>query len=127
MRAILDTNLLVSGDLIHPGYDVAVTSLSWAELEFGVRAARSELERAHRETRVSRLRSVLGSGLPFDDAAAEAYGTLSGLVIADGRTVRGRAIDLMIAATAAVHDAAVLTRNTRDFPGLDGFVTVVPA
>ena len=127
MRAVLDTNLLVSGDLVHPGVEVAVASLSWAELEFGVRAARSELERARRETRISRLRSVLGSGLPFDDAASEAYGTLCGLVIANGRQVRGRAIDLMIAATAAAHDAAVLTRDTRDFAGLEGFVPVVSA
>lgn len=127
MRALLDTNLLVAGDLEHPGYEVAVASLSWAELEFGIRAARSEPERARRQTRVSRLRAVLGGGLPFDDGAAEAYGILCGLVLANGREVRGRAVDLMIAATAAAHDAAVLTRNTDDFAGLEDFVAVIPA
>lgn len=125
MKAILDTNLLVAADLAHPGYDVAVASLSWAELEFGVRAARTQLERARRETRIARLRALLGHGLPFDDAAAEAYGTLCGLVLSNGPEVRGRAIDLMIAATAAAHDAAVLTRDAADFAGLDGFVTVM--
>lgn len=127
MRALLDTSLLVAGDLDHPGYEVAVASLSWAELQFGIRAARSELERARRQTRIFRLRALLGSGLPFDDAAAATYGILCGLVLANGREVRGRAIDLMIVATAATHDAAVLTRNTEDFVGLEDFVAVIPA
>ena len=124
MKAILDTNLLVAGDLAHPGYDVAVACLSWAELEHGVRAARTQLERARRETRIARLRALLGRGLPFDDAAADAYGTLCGLVLGNGREVRGRAIDLMNPATAAAHDAAVLTRDAADFAGADDFVPV---
>lgn len=124
MRALLDTNLLVAGDLSFAGYEVAVASLSWAELQFGIRAAKTPLERARREARVARLRGALGDGLPFDDAAAEAYGTLCGIVLGNGREVRGRAIDLMIAATAVAHDAAVLTRNVSDFAGLEEFVTV---
>lgn len=127
MRAVLDTSLLVAEALSHPGYEVAVASLSWAELGYGVRKAVDSVERARREARVSRLRSVLGAGLPFDDAAADAYETACGLVLANGREVRGRAIDLMIAATAAAHGAAVITRNPDDFAGLDGLVPVVAA
>ena len=127
MKAVLDTNLLVAESLSHPGYDVAISSLSWAELGYGVRKAASPVERARREARTARLRAVLGPGIPFDDACAEAYETVCGLVLASGREVRGRAIDLMIAATAAVHGAAVITRDTRDFTGLDGFVPVVGA
>ena len=125
MKAILDTSLLVAESLLHPGYDVSVSSLSWAELGYGVRKAADPIERARREARVARLRAVLGDGIPFDDAAAEAYETVCGLVLADGRQVRGRAIDLMIAATASVHGAAVITRNPGDFAGLDGLVTVL--
>lgn len=127
MKAILDTNLLVTESFSHPGYSVAVSSLSWAELGFGVRKAADPLERARREARIVRLRAILGAGIPFDDAAASAYETVCGLVLANGRGVRGRVIDLMIAATAAVHGADVLTRNTDDFAGLDDFVTVVAA
>ena len=127
MRAILDTSLLVTESLAHPGYDVAVSSLSWAELGYGIRKTTDRLERARREARVVRLRTILGSGIPFDDAAADTYQTVCGLVLAGGREVRSRAIDLMIAATAAAHGAAVITRNTDDFTGLEGFVTVVPA
>lgn len=127
MKAILDTNLLVAESLSHPGYEVAVSSLSWAELGYGVRKAAGPVERARREARVARLRTVLGPGLPFDDAAAAAYETVCGLVLSTGRDVRGRAIDLMIAATAATHGAEVLTRNIDDFVGLDGFVKVIAA
>lgn len=127
MRAVLDTSLLVADELSHPGYEVAVTSLSWAELGYGIRKAPDPVERARREARISRLRATLGTGLPFDDAAADAYETICGLVLANGREVRGRAIDLMIAATAAAHGAAVITRNPDDFAGLDGLIPVIPA
>jgi predicted nucleic acid-binding protein len=127
VRALLDTSLLVAEDLSHRGYEVAVASLSWAELGYGVRNATDPVERARREARISRLRTALGAGLPFDDAAADAYETVCGLVLANGREVRGRAIDLMIAATAAVHGAAVITRNPDDFAGLEGLIPVIPA
>lgn len=127
MKAILDTNLLVAEALGHRDYEVAVSSLSWAELGYGVRKVADPIERARRESRVARLRAFLGSGIPFDDAAADAYETVCGLVLAGGREVRGRAIDLMIAATAAAYGAVVITRNVDDFLGLDGFVTVVGA
>ena len=127
MRAILDTNLLVAEALSHHDYEIAVSSLSWAELGYGVRKCTDPVQRARRESRIGRLRAVLGSGIPFDDAAADAYETVCGLVLAGGREVRGRAIELMIAATAAAQGAVVITRNVDDFIGLDGFVTVVAA
>jgi len=127
VKAVLDTSVLVAEQLSHPGYDVAVASLSWAELGYGVRKAVDPVERARREARVSRLRAALGAGLPFDDAVADAYQTVCGLVLANGRDVRGRAIDLMIAATASVHGAAVITHNPADFAGLDGLVPIIPA
>lgn len=127
MKAILDTNLLVADAVTHRGFDVSVSSLSWAELGYGIRKTTDPVERARREARVARLRAVLGRGIPFDDSAADAYQTVCGLVLDRGRQVRGRAIDLMIAACAAAHGAAVLTRNADDFAGLDGFVTVVEA
>lgn len=125
MKAILDTNLLVAEALVHPGYEVGVASLTWAELRSGIRKAADPVERARRETRITRLRALLGPGLPFDDAAADAYETVCELVLAGGRDVRGRVVDLMIAATAAANGAAVITRNPNDFAGLEGFVPVV--
>lgn len=126
MRAILDTNMLVAESLTHPGYDVAVSSLSWAELRFGIRKAADPVERARRESRVARLHALLGPGIAFDDAVAEAYETVCGLVLAAGRDPRSRAIDLMIAATAVSAGASVITRNPDDFAGLDVLLDVVP-
>src|SRR5690606_32471627 len=60
VRAVLDTSVLVAEHLRHPGYEVVVSSLSWAELGYGVRKAADPVERARREARVSRLRAVLG-------------------------------------------------------------------
>lgn len=125
MKAVLDTNVLIDGALSHPGFQVAVASVSWAELEYGVRCAGTPVERARREARMTRLRELLGPGLAFDDDAAEAYGTVCGLVLGTGRGVRGRAVDLMIAATAVAHGSAVITRNPLDFLGLDGLLEVI--
>lgn len=46
VKAILDTNLLVAQELAFPDYQVTVSSLSWAELGFGVRKALDPVERA---------------------------------------------------------------------------------
>lgn len=127
MKAILDTSQLVGDSLSHPRYELAVSSLSWAELGYGIRKAANAVERARREKRLARLQAIFGDGIPFDDDAARAYESVCGLVLSNGRTVRGRAIDLMIAATAVAHGAAVITRNADDFTGLEGLVEIVVA
>lgn len=127
MRAVLDTNVLVGGAAGLPDYELAVASLSWAELHYGVRKAPTAIERARRESRLVRLRAVFGPGLAFDDAAAQMYETVCGLVLDHGRDVRGRVVDLMIAATAAAHGAAIITRNADDFVGLGSLIEVIVA
>jgi len=129
MRAFLDTNVLITGGYtVRPGIDeVAVTSLSLAELAFGVAAAPSAEQRAIRVTELNRIRSVFGRGAPFDDDAAMSYGIITDLVLARGRSVRGRVMDLMIAAIAHSHGAALVTANTADFAGLEPVLTVLPA
>lgn len=124
MRAILDTNMLIDGNFRQHGYTLAVSSLSYAELGFGIRVAPDPRVRAKRETELGLVKEFFGAGLPFDDAAAEAYETICGLVLSQGRKVRGRTIDLMIAATAVSVEAAVITKNPDDFRGLEGFVAV---
>lgn len=124
-KAVLDTNMLIDGDIEVADYDVAVASISWAELRFGVGRASDAAERARRQVRLDALRRVLGAGLPFDDTAADIYGTLTELVSSMGRDPRRRALDLMIAATAAVHGAAVITRNIDDFAGVEQVVPIV--
>ena len=64
--------------------------------------------------------------IPFDAVAARAYGRVFAAVVAGGRKARGkRAMDLLIAATAAAADLPLYTRNIDDFSGLEGVVEIV--
>jgi predicted nucleic acid-binding protein len=57
--------------------------------------------------------------VPFDVAAARAYGRIYASVVAAGRKARGhRAVDLLIAATALAAELPLYTRNPDDFAGL---------
>ncbi len=70
-----------------------------------------EAERARRQDRLQRTEAAFDP-LPFDLAAARAYGRILSAVVAHGRTPRARrAVDLMVAATAL---ASGLPLNTRD-------------
>lgn len=125
MRLVLDTSVLIAGDEPPADADVAVASVSFAELAFGVRATADTVQQAIREARLIRLTRELGPGLPFDDDSAAAYALLAGLVLAPGRQPRARAMDLMIAATAYANGAAVLTRNPNHFAGLEPLVPIM--
>lgn len=100
------------------GRPVAVTSVTVGELLNGVR----ELPRGRRRDNLreaveSFLRLQSEQVLAYDEAAARSYAP-----ILDARRIDGRPMgveDAMIAATCWVHGAALATRNTRDFEGLD--------
>jgi predicted nucleic acid-binding protein len=129
MRAVLDTNVLISGGYRLPDEitEVAVSSISYAELEQGV--ARPGLEAtasAERRLRLLEIRRAFGRGLPFDDLAAQYYGRIVEAVYAAGRSPRGRIADLMIAAVARANDASIVTHNLDDFAGLERIVRVLP-
>ena len=66
MKAILDTNLLISGRIAPTGYQPLVSSLSWAKLRYGICKATDPIQRAHRETRLNRLQQLLGDGPRFE-------------------------------------------------------------
>jgi predicted nucleic acid-binding protein len=130
MRAVLDTNVLITGLGNIPAQisEFAVSSVSYAELEQGLAipgVAAPAL--AERRLQLLEIRQAFGRGLPFDDTAAQYYGRIVEAVHAAGRSPRGRIADLMIAATARAHDAAVITHNTADFAGLERIVRVLPA
>lgn len=58
--------------------------------------------------------------LPFDQRAAERYGTLWAEQARSG--ISRPDLDLMIAAVALVHDLVLVTENTSDFEGIPGLV-----
>ena len=62
--------------------------------------------------------------LPIDEAIADSYARLAARVVETGRQPRARVMDLLIAATAHAHDAAVYARNAHDLAGLEDLIRI---
>ena len=125
-RGIVDTSILIEPPTeAELPEEASVSSITLAELAAGVHATKDLRERAVRQERLQRVEATLES-IPFDAAAARAYGRVFAAVVAGGRKARGkRAVDLLIAATAAAADLPLYTRNVDDFSGLEGIVEIV--
>lgn len=122
-RALLDTSVLIAGDVAPIPGVLAISAISLAELQFGVLVAKSATVRAERLRRLSVLQKHFDA-LPVDDAVAISYGRLAAAVVDAGRQPRRRAMDLLIAATAHAHGARLYTRNIDDFAGLENLVEI---
>jgi predicted nucleic acid-binding protein len=75
-------------------------------------------------TRLATIEAAF-SPLPVDARVAREWGTLAALVVRRGAQPRRRPADLLIAATARVHSATLLTHNVDDFAQIADQVTVV--
>ena len=62
--------------------------------------------------------------LPFDGAAARAFGRVAAALRHSGRKPQARAYDAMIAAVALSRALPVHTSNPHDFAGIDGLAVV---
>lgn len=113
MRAILDTSVLIADDAPEQ-FDLAISAVSLGELHFGLLVAQTDEERARRATRLAVIEASF-SPLPVDARVARQWGVLAALVRQRGAQPRRRNADLLIAATARVHDAILLTHNVVDF------------
>ena len=122
-RALLDTSVLIAGDVAPIPGVLAISAISLAELQFGVLVARTADVRAERLRRLSILQKHFDA-LPVDDAVAISYGRLAAAVVDAGRQPRRRAMDLLIAATAHAHGARLYTRNIDDFAGLENLIDI---
>ncbi|MCL2849737.1 MAG: type II toxin-antitoxin system VapC family toxin [Micrococcales bacterium] len=127
-QGLLDTNILalrqwIPGD--HLPDETAISAVTLAELAAGVHMVDDAAERARR-LGVLQLAENEYDAIAFDPRAARVFGQMSAAVKAAGRTPRRRALDLMIAATAAVEGLPVYTANPDDYTGLEGLVEVVP-
>ncbi len=127
-RGVIDTSIVIDLEQIDPSLlpvELAVSSLTMAELAAGPHATNDADERARRQDRLQRAEAVFDP-LPFDAEAARAYGRVFAAISATGRKARGaRAVDLLIAATACAVGLPLYTRNFEDFRGLEGIIEVV--
>ncbi len=127
-RGLLDMSVVVDLEEMDPAElprQLAISALTLAELAAGPHVATDPVERARRQDRLQRTEAAFDC-LPFDSRAARAYGLVYAAVASEGRKARGgRAVDLLIAATARAEGVPLITRNPSDFVGLDGVVDVI--
>lgn len=123
-RVILDTSVLIAHHVAPISGWLAISTITLAELNFGVLVAKSAEVRAERLRRLSLLQQRFDA-LPVDEAVSVSYGRLAAAVVDAGRQPRRRVMDLLIAATAHAHEARLLTRNGADFTGLEDLVDIV--
>jgi predicted nucleic acid-binding protein len=128
VRGVIDTSVVIDLEQIDPSHlpvEIAISSLTMAELSAGPHATSDAEERARRQDRLQRTEAAFDP-LPFDAEAARAYGRVFAAISSTGRKARGaRAVDLLIAATACAAGLPLYTRNVDDFRGLEGVLEVV--
>ena len=128
---ILDTNVI--SELLRPapeprvehwlsaqdGLNVYLTSISEAELRYGLAIMGQAARRAALVDAVDRIlrEDLAGRILPFDSDAALSYATIAAARRSAGRPIAQA--DCQIASIAHTRGATVATRNTPDFEGCE--------
>ena len=127
-QGLLDTSVVIDLGSIEPSQlpiEIAVSTITMAELAAGPHATSDPDERGRRQDRLQRAEAAFDP-LPFDGNAARAYGRIFAAVTASGRKARGaRAVDLLIAATALGAGLPIYTRNSDDFRALESLIDVI--
>ncbi len=120
-QGLLDTSVIIALEQVPAGslpLEPTIAAVTLAELAAGPHATDDPDERARRQDRLQRIEALLDP-LPFDAAAARAYGLVYAATRAHERKPCGaRAVDLLIAATALANDLPLFTRNPGDFDHL---------
>jgi predicted nucleic acid-binding protein len=98
--------------------DCLISAVTLAELSVGPLVADSEAEQARRQAHLQQAEADFDV-VPFDAAAARAFGQVAASLRAAGRKRSARAYDALIAATALAHALPLYTCNPEDFSGID--------
>ena len=120
-NGILDTNTVlllprISDDSLLPAYPT-ITSITLAELSVGPLVATDDATRAARLAQVQQAEHDFDP-LPFDAAAARAFGRVASSLRSSGRKPAARAYDALIAAIAVATQLPLYTVNPDDFAGI---------
>jgi len=129
-RGVLDTSAVIRlgrfTDATALPTEPLITAVTLAELSVGPLVAHDERERAARQAHLQQAEADFDP-LPFDAAAARAFGQVAASLRRAGRKTAARAYDAMIAATALANELPVYTCNADDFNAIDGLeVVAVP-
>ena len=126
-RGLLDTStLILLGRVDDPGSlpdEPLICTITLAELSVGPLVAGTDAERSARQAHLQ-LAEADFQPLPFDSAAARAFGGVAASLRGAGRKPAARSYDAMIAAVAIANGLPLYTCNPRDFAGIEGLVVV---
>ncbi len=100
-----------------------ISAVTLAELSVGPLVTDDPRERAARQAHLQQAEADFDP-LPFDAAAARAFGGVAATLRAGGRKRAARSYDAMIAAIALANDLPVYTCNPADFGEIDGLEVV---
>ena len=100
-----------------------ISAVTLAELTVGPLVAADEAERVARLAHLQQAEADFDP-LPFDAAAARAFGGVAASLRRSGRKVATRAYDAMIAAIALANGLPIYTCNPDDFRGIEGLAVV---
>jgi tRNA(fMet)-specific endonuclease VapC len=120
MQYLLDTNSCValirqrSPEILnrlhqHQLPDIAISTITIAELQYGVQRSRNIQQNQYALDQFL----IPFSFLAFDDAAAQAYGTIRTFLEAQGTPIGP--LDTLLAAQSVAHALIFVTNNTNEF------------
>jgi predicted nucleic acid-binding protein len=127
IRGILDTSTVIllprlSDPSLLPA-EPLITAVTLAELSVGPLVARTEQERGARQAHLQQAESDFDP-IPFDAAAARAFGQVAASLRRSGRKSAARMYDAMIAAARVANGLPVYTCNPSDFAGIENLEVV---
>jgi tRNA(fMet)-specific endonuclease VapC len=126
-RGLLDTSAVIALSLIDDPAalpeEPLISAITLAELSVGPLVARDQRQRAARQARLQQAEADFDP-LPFDAAAARAFGQVAASLRRRGRKSSARSHDAMIAAVAIANGLPVFTCNPDDFAGIEGLNVV---
>lgn len=121
-RGLIDTDVVLLLGRLNPADlpdEPVVSAVTMAELSVGPLVADDPAERAARQTHLQQAEADFDP-LPFDAAAARAFGAVAAELRRAGRKRSARAFDALIAATAIAHGLPLYTCNAADYEGIGG-------
>ncbi|MCX6409950.1 MAG: type II toxin-antitoxin system VapC family toxin [Actinobacteria bacterium] len=120
---LLDTSVVIalpslSDPTVLPN-EPMISAVTLAELTIGPLVARSPAERARRQAVLQQAEADF-EPLPFDAAAARAFGTVAAALRSRGQKPTARPFDALIASVALANGLPLYTANVADFAGIPG-------